>query len=132
MARPTRTYRSHDDRGAATSATLLAISIGLFALVVLANFITYQYGRGAVRSALDQAARSGSRASSSAGACQARADDTIRALLGGPLGDDITITCTDDGQHLTVSATGTFHGWLPIVPDYTFTDTAIAAKEPNP
>ena len=47
-------------------------------------------------------------------------------------GDDITITCTDDGQHVTATATGTFEGWLPIVPDWSWTIEATATKEQTP
>jgi hypothetical protein len=121
-----------DDRGFATATAVLAIGFGLLALVALVNFVVYQYGRGAVRSAIDQAARTGSRASASEATCEARANEALDTLLGGPMGDNITITCTDDGQHVTATATGTFEGWLPIVPDWSWTIEATATKEQTP
>jgi hypothetical protein len=121
-----------DDRGIATATAVVAIGLGLLALVALINFVVYQYGAGAARSAVDQAARTGSRASASEATCEARANEALDTLLGGPMGDDITITCTDNGQHVTATATGTFRGWLPIVPDWSWEITATATKEQDP
>lgn len=120
-----------DDRGT-TTAAVAAIGLAIVALLVLTNVLVYQYGRGAVRSAVDQAARAGSRASGSEAACEQRAQQALDALVGGPLGDDITITCSDDGTHVTASATGTFHGWLDLVPDWTWSIEATVAKEQAP
>jgi hypothetical protein len=111
---------------------VLAIGLALLATIALVNFVVYQYGRGAVRSAIDQAARTGSRASASEATCEARANQALDTLLGGPMGDDITITCTDNGQYVTATATGTFHGWIDIVPDWSWSITATATKEHAP
>jgi hypothetical protein len=110
----------------------MAVGLGLIALVALLNLVIYSYGSGAVRSAVDQAARTGSRASASEATCAARANEALDTLLGGPMGDDITITCTDNGQYVTATATGTFQGWLPIVPDWSWEITATATKEQAP
>jgi hypothetical protein len=121
-----------DDNGMATAGVLLALALATVALVALVNVIVYQYGRGAVRSAIDQAARTGSQASASEAACEQRARETLDVILGGPLGNDLTVTCQDDGRHVRATATGTFHGWLEIVPDWTWSITATATKEHAP
>jgi hypothetical protein len=121
-----------DDRGSTIAAAVMAVGIGLIALVALLNLVVYQYGSGAVRSAVDQAARTGSRASASEATCEARANEALDTLLGGPMGDDITITCTDNGATVTATATGTFQGWLPIVPAWSWTIEATATKEQAP
>jgi hypothetical protein len=50
------------------------------------------------------------------------------------MGDDITITCTNNGEHVTATATATatFEGWLDIVPDWSSTVEATATKERAP
>ena len=127
-----RATTRRDDRGSTTATAVAAVGLAMIVLVALVNFVVYQYGRGAVRSAIDQAARTGSRASATEATCEARANEALDTLLGGPMGDDITITCTDDGQHVTAFASGTFHGWLDIVPDWSWTIEATATKEQDP
>jgi hypothetical protein len=130
MTRRAATRRT--DQGFATVTAVAAIGLALIALVFLINFVVFQYGHGAVRAAVDQAARVGSRASATETACEARAQEALDTLLGGPMGDDITITCTDNGEYVTATATGTFQGWLDIVPDWSWTVEATATKERAP
>lgn len=101
-------------------------------LVGLANLVTYQYGRSAVRSAVDQAAHAGSRASATEATCLARANEAVDGLLSGPLGDQVTVSCVDDGDRVRATATATFSGWIALVPDWTFSVTATATKETAP
>ncbi len=103
-----------------------------FALVAFVNLAAYHYGRGALRAAADQAARAGSRASASAATCQQRGREALDSLLGGSLGQDATLTCADDGEHVRATATGRFRGWVEAVPDRTFTVTATVRKEQGP
>src|SRR5215475_11942325 len=107
-----RSTTRRDDRGVTTVTALLAVGVSLILLVALVNYVVWQYGRGAVRSAIDQAARAGSRASATETTCETRAHEALHTLLGGPMGRGITITCTDDGHNMHATATGTFHGWL--------------------
>ncbi len=103
-----------------------------YAFIAMSNYVVYWYGRGAVRSAVDQAAQTGSRASASTETCQTRAAEALDSLAGGRLGDDVTVSCADDGQFVTATATATFQGWLDVIPDYTFTVDAVATKEHAP
>jgi hypothetical protein len=113
-------------------AALLTMGLVFFAFIGMANYVVYQYGRGAVRSAVDQAAQAGSRASASTETCEARAAEALDSLAGGSLGDDITVSCSDNGQYVTATATATFQGWLDVIPDYTFTVDAVATTEHAP
>jgi hypothetical protein len=122
----------HDDRGASSAAFVAGMGFTFLVFVGLANLITYQYGRGAVRSAVDQAAHAGSRASATEATCQQRARDTLDSLIGGPLGNQVTVTCTDDGDQVRATATATFNGWIELIPDWTFTVTATSTKETAP
>ena len=60
--------------------------------LALANLVVVQYGRGALRSALDQGARVGS-VSSSEEECRQRVEDVLGQLLGGRMGDSIVASC---------------------------------------
>lgn len=128
------TYRCHrsDDRGAATYAVIVGVALLTITLIIMLNFITFQYGRGSLRTIADQAAQAGSRASATVATCEQRAQQSIDALIGGPLGDDAAVTCTDNGERVEATATATFEGWLPIVPDQTVVITATAVKEHAP
>ena len=121
-----------DDRGATSAAFVAGMGFAFVVFVGLANLVTYQYGRGAVRSAVDQAAHAGSRASATETTCLARADQALDGLLGGSLGDQVTVSCVDDGDRVRATATATFAGWIAVIPDWTFTVTATATKETPP
>jgi Flp pilus assembly protein TadG len=132
MVGPTHRRHRKDDRGAATYAVIIGVALLTITLIAMLNFITFQYGRGSLRTIADQAAQAGSRASATVAICEQRAKQSIDALIGGPLGDNATVTCTDDGQRIEATATATFQGWLPIVPDQTVVITATAVKEHAP
>ena len=51
-----------DDAGFVTVQFTAAVAFSMVVLVMLANLIVYQYGRGVVRAAVDEAVRAGSRA----------------------------------------------------------------------
>jgi hypothetical protein len=121
--------RPGGDAGQATPAALFALVLTFVLALALANLLTYQYGRGAVRNAVDQAARAGSRAGATPANCRQRGHEALDGLLSGPLGDDVALTCTDDGARARATATATFQGWVTFVPDWTFTVTATSAKE---
>lgn len=109
-----------------------AVALSLTLLVTVANLVSFQYGRGVVRAALDEGVRAGSRAGAPEDACLARAQATLSDLLGGAMGRDIDLSCRDDGARVVADATVTFHGWLPVVPDWSFRSNATAVKERAP
>lgn len=120
------------DCGMASAGVILAVGLLTYALVGLVNLAVYHYGHGALRTVADQAARAGSRASATTDICEQRASETVDALFRGPLGDQITVDCRDDGEQVHVTVTGTFDGWVPAVPDQAFTVTATVTKEREP
>ena len=132
MAASGKLRRRTGDRGAATVVVVLLAGMLFYGFLAFTNFVIYQYGRGVVRSAVDQAAQAGSRASASTDTCQARADEALDNLAGGTLGDNITVSCADNGQFVTATATATFSSLLDVIPDYSFTVDAVATKEHAP
>lgn len=113
---------------------VIATSLVLFTLV--ANVVLVQYGRAVVRSALDDGVRAGARVISSPAdaelACESTADATRRDLLGGGLGDGIAIDCVPAASEMRAVATSVFASWFPGVPDWSFTDRAVAVQEQVP
>jgi len=118
--------------GFSSVQAVAAMAFALLALMWLVNFVAFQYGRGAVRAAVDEAARAGSRASASEAVCAERARDVLGDLLGGAMGRNVEVTCTDRGTRMEARATATFLGWVPPVPDWHFTVAAVAVRERAP
>lgn len=111
-------------------ATLFAFGIALLFFTLLAQFAVWQYGRGAVRSAAEEAARAAAPLAADPGACTRRFEEVRTGLLGGRLGDGVGAPrCRLVGDLVEVSADVRFERWLPISPDWSFTVTAVALKE---
>lgn len=119
----------HDDEGAALISLVMATGIVLVLVTALLQVIVFQYGKGAVRAALDEAARSAARSPASVDTCQARAANVLGDLLGGDMGDGVEVSCTDDADRVTVTAVVHFEGWFGALTDYDATLTASATKE---
>ena len=124
-----RSDASHRDRGAALISLVVATGVALVLLTGVIQVIAFQYGKGTVRAALDEAARAGARSPDSVATCQARAKDVLTDLLGGPMGDGVAVACSDAGDRMVVTATVHFEGWLGSLTDYDATFSASAAKE---
>lgn len=118
-----------DERGSMTIQYIWAVALSLVFLVVVANLVAFQYGRGVVRGALDEGVRVGSRATAAAAECQARAQQVLDQLLAGPLGDDVSVSCRDAGDRVVASADGAFAPWVGVLPEHRFHDEAVAVKE---
>lgn len=129
-AAPTRRHRRcRGDRGATFVALVVATGIVLVLLTAIIQVIVFQYGKGTVRAALDEAARSGARSPDAVATCQARAADVLGDLLGGSMGSGVSVTCLDAGDRVVVTANVHFDGWFGSISDYDATLTASAAKE---
>jgi len=123
------------ERGFVTIEYVLAVALSMLAMVVIANFIVFQYGRGVVRAAVDQGVRSGARAPAPAAACEQAARQVVADLLGGKsgsMGRTVSITCSQVGGRLDAAADGRFRAWLPPVPDWSFHSAASAVVERSP
>ena len=123
-----RRRRLRGDRGEGVVVLVLATGFVLLLVAQILNVIVFSYGKGTVRTALDEAARAGAR-SDSVAMCQATADQVMGDLMGGALGADVNITCSDAGRRIVATATVHFEGWLTSLADYDGSFTASAAKE---
>lgn len=120
--------RRIDDRGVSSAQFVLASALSLILFVMLANLVVVQYGRGAIRSALEQGARAGS--VSGAAACLETATGVVDDLLGGRMSDDLLISCEVMGSTIGATASARFETWIPLMPDYEFSLVATAVVEP--
>lgn len=121
--------RCDDDVGATFITLVMATGFVLILLTGIIQVLVFQYGKGTVRAALDEAARSGARSTSSVETCQTRAANVLDDLLGGEMGNQVQVTCTDVGDRIVVTAVVHFDGWFGSLTDYDATLTASAAKE---
>lgn len=124
--------RARGEEGSATLEALLVYVIALAVFVWLLQLAVFTYGRGVVRSALDEGARAGSKVTDSVDRCQERAAETMTGLLRGTMGNGVTISCTDEGDRVLAHADVTFLAWAPAMPDWTFSITATSRRTPAP
>lgn len=96
--------------------------------LALANLVVVQYGRGALRSAVEQGARAGSLGGVEV--CETRARAVIADLIGGRMSDGAAVSCSTDGSDVVATADVTFESWTPITPDFVFTTSARSVGEP--
>jgi hypothetical protein len=120
------------ERGFSTPQFVATAGLSLLLFVLLANMIVFQYGKGVVRSALDEGVRAGAPAGAGAADCERAAGATVANLLGGSMGDRVRVVCVDDGVRMVASADVTFRSWAIGVPDWSFQLTASHVKESVP
>ncbi|MGH3452723.1 MAG: hypothetical protein ACRDQW_18880 [Haloechinothrix sp.] len=111
---------------------VFAVALSFVVLVMMTNLIVFQYGRGAVRAALDEGVRRGTREPVAAEECEARAREVVQSLLGGPMGEGVSITCAQIGGQMQAQAEVVFRSWVPGVPDWSFQIGAAGVKEEAP
>jgi hypothetical protein len=121
-----------EEAGFLTAQFALAVALSFVFLVLVANLIVWQYARGVVRSAVDEGVRTGSRATATPADCETRAQGVLQDLLGGALGQHVSVTCADSGGEIVATADANLQSWLPLMPDWSFRITASDVKEQRP
>lgn len=131
MGAETPGHNDRDDRGVSSIQFLVASALGLVLFVLLANLVVVQYGRGAIRSALEQGARAGAIAGSSSD-CAVRVDEVLGQLLAGRMSDGLEIACTTTGTMMVARASGVFESWTPMTPGFEIDLVSQAVVEELP
>jgi hypothetical protein len=121
-----------DDGGFLTIQFVAAVALSLLIFVLIANAVLVQYARGVVRAAAEEGAQAGSRLSADESDCVARADEVLEGLLGGSMGDDVTVSCTIGPSEVAATVRYSFTPWLPVIPTWSGTQTSFAVKERIP
>src|SRR4051794_1973545 len=91
-------------RGSAALALVVAAALALVVFVTLANLVTMQFTRGAVRAAADEAVRVGSRSDAPVTVCKARARAVLDGLLGPAARGGVAFRCSVSGSPPAVHA----------------------------
>ncbi|MDP9389082.1 MAG: hypothetical protein M3Q48_14485 [Actinomycetota bacterium] len=126
-------HGARGEAGFTTASYLMVVGFTLVMFVWFTNLAVYLYGRGVVRSAVDEAARAGSRVGAdSARQCQERASEVLGNLLGGSMGQGVAVACAEEDGVVRARADVRFQGWLPPVPDWSFRVTGAVIKERVP
>lgn len=110
---------------------LLAAGLALILFLALANLVVVQYGRGAIRSALDQGARAGA-IGRDAVLCETTAAGVVAQLLGGRMSDDFVVSCAASGPLMVARGSAVFETWTPMAPDIEVRLVSEAILEPSP
>jgi hypothetical protein len=111
------------------------MAITLIVFMAAINLIVDEYGKGAIRTAVDEAAQAGSLQDAAGGpivACQAKAAQVMSGLLNGPFGHHITISCEVQAGQVVATANGNLPAWLTIIPVDPIHVVDAAQIETNP
>lgn len=117
-----------NERGVTSIQFLLASGLALVVFVVFANVVVVQYGRGAVRSALEQGARAGT--VSGVDFCESTAAGVVDGLLGGRMSDSFVVWCQFESGSVVAHGSVLFESWTPLTPDFSVSIDARARVEP--
>ena len=117
-----------DEDGVSSVQFLAASAMVLLFFVLVANLIVVQYGRGAVRAALEQGARIGTVRGPAS--CLDATSAVLADLLGGEMGRHVAVECVTEGLDVVATATGTFRSWTPMSPDFIVDIEVRARGEP--
>jgi hypothetical protein len=122
--------RGLNQRGVTSVQFMLAGVLSLVLFLVFANLVVVQYGRGAIRSALDQGARVAA-VTGELGGCEERIAAVLDQILGGKMGETAEIQCRVTGDLVIAQGQAVFEAWTPLMPDFVIEMSAQATLEPN-
>lgn len=92
------------------------MAVLLLVLAGATNLVLDEYAKGALRTAVDEAAYAGATAGGSVVACQAEAAQVRSSLVRGTFGSDVQIHCQPVGALMVAVAQGELPSLLPAVP----------------
>ena len=116
--------------GFATIQYVLAVGLSFVLLVLIANLLVDLYARAAVRDALEEGTHAVAARDATPAACEQHARAALDGLLRGPMGRGVTVRCDVTAAGTLATADVRLPSWLPfLVPDWTFTVHAVAARE---
>lgn len=110
-------------------AGVLAIGLLLVVFMGATSFSLDEYAKGAVRTAVDEAAQAGAVAGGSLGTCQQQAALVIGSLLHGSLGDDVKVVCTQVGTEILARGSGALPTLVPGLPTVNISVVGVAVVE---
>jgi len=132
--RPRSTVVAADEAGLAGIAWVVAAALALVVFVSLADVVTMQLTRNAVRAAVDEAVRAGSRSDGPIAECEVRARAVLEGLLGPAARRDVVVHCSESGTPRQVRARAdvTIVPWLPGLPRWSYSVESAEVREVLP
>ena len=80
--------------------------------------------------ARDDATRAAPRVDAPAGTCEERAREALDAVLRGPVGDGVSVSCVDGPSWVSAEADVVLPSWVPwLVADWHLTLSAVSVRE---
>jgi hypothetical protein len=124
---------THHEAGFSTVQYVAATGLSLLAFVALANLVVDLYARGAVRAAVDEAARAAAPVDVALDVCDRRAREVLAHLLGGRMSSGVRVECSESAGSVRARAEVVLPSWLPaVVPEWSFSLVGSAVKEREP
>ncbi len=121
------------ERGSLTVPAVFGVGVLLFVFVVVAQFVAWQYTRGAVRAAAQEAARAAAPLEAPVGVCADRFVAVRDQVLGGSLGSGVGAPrCLVGPDRVVVEVDVRFEAWLPLLADSSATLVVVAVREVEP
>lgn len=120
------------EAGASTIETTFIIGAVILLIVGFAQIAVWDFTRGAMHSAADQAARAGAvQPGDGVAACETRLQQALGNMLTGP-SRTASAGCADDGEVVTARVEITMEAWIPPMQDADFVVTSQVRKERDP
>lgn len=127
------TRRGDSDGGSAVIVGVVAIALLLVVFAGATNVVLDEYAKGALRTAVDEAAQAGAAGGGSSSVCEREAARVRDGLLRGDFGADVTLTCGVNANGLMVAtASGRLPSLLPAVPGLHVAVTGTSVLEGQP
>ena len=119
------------ERGVTSVQFLLAGALSLVLFLVFANLIVVQYGRGAIRSALDQGARVGCCHRGPRGMRASESKRFSAKFWGATWANRRKSSAPSMGDLVVAHGSAVFPSWTPFTSDFVVDLSAQATLEPN-
>lgn len=129
LSAPGRLRASRDESGVASIQFVVAAALAMVLVVGLTQVLAYQYAEGAALAAAERGVRAGAVVGGDAARCLSVTRDSLRDVLGGDVGESLTVDCTDDGDLLVARVTGTVPAWIVGGPRLEFAVETLARRE---
>ncbi len=120
------------DAGSAVVTGVVGIAVLLALFVGALNLVVDEYAKGAVRTAVDEAAQAGATGGGSVIDCEARAAQVRANLLPGPFGRGVMVYCGLEGNEMVAEAVGNLPSLVPPVPSLHISVTGSSVVEDMP
>lgn len=122
------------DQGSTVAVGAVGIALLMLSFVGAANMVVDEYAKGALRTAVDEAAQVGAAVGGpgAIAACLQESAAVRASLMRGPLGAGVAVTCQVEGDLMVATATGSLPSLLPVLPRFSLSVTGVSVMTAAP